>query len=71
MRGAALGDGGVGILIGSHRYLGHEATEIGFRSCMRDFAPDMRLGDGRALAGQPLDRTGIVTGFRLVTPENV
>ena len=31
--------GVIGILIGSHRYLGHEAMEIGFRSYMREFSP--------------------------------
>ena len=43
-RFAARG-GSVGILIGSHRYLGHEAMEIGFRSYMREFAPDTRLSE--------------------------
>ncbi len=37
--------GAVGILIGSHRYLGHEALESGFRSYMREFAPKRPLRD--------------------------
>ncbi len=39
MRGA----GEVGILVGCHRYLGHEALEVGFRSYMREYAPDVRM----------------------------
>ena len=38
-----LGQGEVGILVGSHRYLGHEALEVGFRSYMRENAPDALL----------------------------
>ncbi len=38
-------EGVVGILIGSHRYLGHEALETGFRSYMREFAPQKPLRD--------------------------
>ncbi len=38
-----LSDGEVGILVGSHRYLGHEALEVGFRSYMREHAPDVHL----------------------------
>ncbi|MFA3918768.1 LacI family DNA-binding transcriptional regulator [Ruegeria hyattellae] len=38
-------EGAVGILIGSHRYLGHEALESGFRSYMREFAPQKPLRD--------------------------
>ena len=38
-----LSDGEVGILVGSHRYLGHEALEVGFRSYMREHAPDVQL----------------------------
>ncbi|MEP3275600.1 MAG: LacI family DNA-binding transcriptional regulator [Stappiaceae bacterium] len=37
--------GSVGILIGSHRYLGHEALEVGFRSYLREYAPDIGLRD--------------------------
>jgi LacI family transcriptional regulator len=37
--------GQVGILIGSHRYLGHEALEVGFRSYLREYVPDIRLRD--------------------------
>lgn len=33
----------VGILVGSYRYLGHEALEAGFRSAMREYAPEVRL----------------------------
>jgi len=35
--------GDVGILIGSHRYLSQEISEISFRSYMREFAPAFRL----------------------------
>ena len=38
-----LWEGEVGILVGSHRYLGHEALEVGFRSYMREHAPDVQL----------------------------
>lgn len=38
-----LSEGEVGILVGSHRYLGHEALEVGFRSYMREQAPDVLL----------------------------
>ena len=37
--------GTVGILIGSHRYLGHEALEVGFRSYLREYAPNIQLRD--------------------------
>ena len=35
--------GEVGILVGSHRYLGHEMREIGFRSYFREHAPSFRV----------------------------
>ena len=37
--------GEIGIMVGSHRYLGHEALEAGFRSYMRENAPQCRLRD--------------------------
>lgn len=37
--------GEIGILVGSHRYLGHEALEVGFRSYMREHRPNTRLRD--------------------------
>ncbi len=37
--------GQIGILIGSHRYIGQEDRETGFRSYMREHAPDRRLRD--------------------------
>ena len=37
------GPGPVGLLVGSHRYLCQEANEIGFRSYLREFAPDLRI----------------------------
>ena len=37
--------GEIGIMVGSHRYLGHEALEAGFRSYMREYAPQCRLRD--------------------------
>mgnify|MGYP000219567112 CR=1 FL=1 len=39
------GDGEVGILIGSHRYLGQEDRETGFRSYMREHASNVCLRD--------------------------
>ncbi|WEK49920.1 MAG: LacI family DNA-binding transcriptional regulator [Candidatus Kaistia colombiensis] len=35
--------GSVGIFVGSHRYVGHELSEISFRSYFREHAPDFRL----------------------------
>ena len=35
--------GKVGIVVGSHRYLGHEMCEIGFRSYFREHAPDFHV----------------------------
>jgi LacI family transcriptional regulator len=35
--------GEVGLLVGSHRYLGHEMREIGFRSYFREHAPGFRV----------------------------
>jgi len=35
--------GEVGLLVGSHRYLGHEMREIGFRSYFREHAPSFRV----------------------------
>ena len=40
-----LSEGEVAILVGSHRYLGHEALEVGFRSYVREHMPDVRLKD--------------------------
>ena len=37
--------GKIGILIGSHRYIGQEDRETGFRSYMREHAPGRRLRD--------------------------
>jgi LacI family transcriptional regulator len=39
----AKAPGEVGILVGSHRYLGHEMREIGFRSYFREHAPSFRV----------------------------
>ena len=39
------GNGDIGILVGSHRYLGHEALEVGFRSYMREYAPELGVRD--------------------------
>ena len=35
--------GGVGILVGSHRFIGHELAEGGFRSFFREHAPEFRV----------------------------
>ncbi len=35
--------GGVGILVGSHRFIGHELAESGFRSYFREHAPEFRV----------------------------
>lgn len=37
--------GELGILVGSHRYLGHEMREIGLRSYFREHAPSFRVLD--------------------------
>lgn len=37
--------GQVGLLLGSHRYLGHELREIGFRSFFREHAPAFKVLD--------------------------
>ena len=39
--------GDVGILVGSHRYIGHEALEVGFRSYLREFASGIPVRDSR------------------------
>lgn len=39
----ARAPGSIGIIVGSHRYLGHEVCEIGFRSYFRENAPDFHL----------------------------
>ncbi|PXW93975.1 LacI family transcriptional regulator [Sphaerotilus hippei] len=35
--------GPVGVFVGSHRYLGHEACEMSFRAHLREHAPDFRV----------------------------
>ncbi len=35
--------GKIGILVGSHRYLNHEISEIGFRAYLREHAPHLQL----------------------------
>ncbi len=40
--------GEIGILVGSHRYLGHELAESGFRSYFREHAPAFTLLDASA-----------------------
>jgi LacI family transcriptional regulator len=35
--------GSVGVLVGSHRYLGQELSEIGFRSYLREHAPRLQV----------------------------
>ena len=35
--------GPVGVLVGSHRYLGHEACEMSFRAYLREHAPELRV----------------------------
>lgn len=39
----ARAPGSVGIFVGSHRYVGHELSEISFRSYFREHAPAFRL----------------------------
>jgi LacI family transcriptional regulator len=39
--------GPVGILVGSHRYLGHEAGEMAFRAALREHAPEMTVLDAQ------------------------
>lgn len=43
IRHLASDPGGVGILVGSHRFLDHELAEISFRSYFREHAPAFRL----------------------------
>ncbi len=45
--------GEMGILIGSHRYIGQEDREAGFRSYMREYAPQMRLRDSLVYLDDP------------------
>lgn len=49
----APADGEMGILIGSHRYIGQEDREAGFRSYMREYAPQMRLRDSLVYLDDP------------------
>ncbi|WP_165361550.1 LacI family DNA-binding transcriptional regulator [Lichenibacterium ramalinae] len=39
----AGGMGDVGIVVGSHRYLGHELCEISFRAYLREHAPGLKM----------------------------
>ncbi len=39
--------GPIGIIVGSHRYLGHELCEMSFRSYCREHAPDFKLLESR------------------------
>lgn len=39
--------GPVGVFVGSHRYLGHEACEMSFRAYLREHAPDFQLLETR------------------------
>jgi LacI family transcriptional regulator len=41
----AKAGGKVGIFVGSHRFLGHDLREIGFRTYFREFAPDFQMLD--------------------------
>jgi len=45
--------GKVGILVGSHRFLGHEMREIGLRSYFREHAPDFEVLDSRINLEEP------------------
>ena len=47
VRRLARRSGPVGILVGSHRYLGHEAGEMAFRSALREHAREMEVLDAR------------------------
>lgn len=42
---AARGPGKVAVFVGSHRFHGHEMREIGFRSYLRETAPELTLID--------------------------
>lgn len=44
----ARAPGTLGIVVGNHRYLGHEICEAGFRSYIREHAPSFRLLDSFA-----------------------
>ncbi|MDQ5898409.1 MAG: LacI family transcriptional regulator [Pseudomonadota bacterium] len=41
----ALAPGPVAVFVGSHRYLGHEASEMSFRAYLREHAPQLRVLD--------------------------
>lgn len=45
--------GPIGIIVGSHRFLGHEQCEIGFRSYFREHAPAFNLLDSRLNLDDP------------------
>lgn len=49
----ARGPGKVGILVGSHRYLSQELTEISFRSYMREHAPQLQLLEPNFILDDP------------------
>ncbi|MGB8817770.1 MAG: LacI family DNA-binding transcriptional regulator [Rhizobiaceae bacterium] len=42
---AAKGPGKVAVFVGSHRFLGHDMREIGFRTYFREHAPDFHVLD--------------------------
>lgn len=45
--------GPVGVFVGSHRYLGHESSEISFRSYLREHAPAFRVLDTQVNLDDP------------------
>ena len=49
----ARAPGPVGLIVGSHRYLGHEMREIGFRSYFREHAPEFRVLDALVNLEEP------------------
>jgi LacI family transcriptional regulator len=49
----ARGAGRVALFLGSHRYLGHELREIGFRSYFREHAPEFELLDSQVNLDDP------------------
>jgi LacI family transcriptional regulator len=51
--------GPVAIMVGSHRYIGHELCEIGFRSYLREHAPQCRLLEPLASLEEPAVARGL------------
>ncbi len=67
----ARGQGKVGIVLGSHRYLSQENSEISFRSFMREFAPNMIILEPVLNFDDDAASHGVVTQLIQQEPEIV